>query len=241
MKTKIKLNRLLYPGLLLGAVLVLPACSDNDNGGGTMPAMETYLVTVDNLTHGQPMTPLAAVLHDEGYSPWTEGMAASPGLEMLAEGGDPTSFLMEADSDTSVAGTVASDLGPFGPGSSQSVMLTVTHQPSLYLSLASMLANTNDAFTGIGGADISGLAVGESREFMSIAYDAGTEDNTEAMGTIPGPVDGGEGFNAARENSDRVSIHRGIISLDDGLTTSVLSEAHRWLNPVSRIRVERVE
>ena len=63
----------------------------------------------------------------------------------------------------------------------------------------------------------------------------------EAPGTIPGPADGGEGFNAARDDdADRVSMHGGVVSAMDGLITSVLTEQHRFDNPVVGVSVTRV-
>ena len=76
--------------------------------------------------------------------------------------------------------------------------------------------------------------------FDSIAYDAGTEADTELAAEIPGPVGGGEGFNAARDDQgDRVSMHSGVISQDDGLVTSDLTGQHRFDNPVVRVLIER--
>jgi len=63
-----------------------------------------------------------------------------------------------------------------------------------------MLVNTNDSFTGLNAWDLSKLAVGDSWSTNVGVYDAGTEINSELLGTIPGPADGGDGtdFNAMR-------------------------------------------
>jgi hypothetical protein len=74
-----------------------------------------------------------------------------------------------------------------------------------------------------------------------MAYDAGTEANSEAKGTMPGPADGGEGFNASRDDVDFVHIHPGVISMYDGLADSVLGASHRFDNPVLAVTIMRTE
>lgn len=239
MKTENLFTRLPLAVMLLGLAFVLIGCSDNDDE--TDPVMVSYRITVDNLSNGQPLTPLAVVLHENGYLPWSEGEVVTVGMEMLAEGGDPSAFLAEAADHAEVRLTAASSNGPFGPGASESVTISVEENAALQMSLASMLANTNDAYTGVSGLVIGDLAAGETRIVLAPALDAGTEENSEAMGSIPGPADSGEGFNAVRESNSVVTVHPGVLSLDDGLSTSVLTEAHRWLNPVSRIQVERIQ
>ena len=61
------------------------------------------------------------------------------------------------------------------------------------------------------------------------------------MGTIPGPVDMGIGFDTARDDVDFVAMPPGIVSVDDGLNTSVLSKLHGFDNPIAKIQVIRTE
>jgi hypothetical protein len=83
--------------------------------------------------------------------------------------------------------------------------------------------------------------VGDSVTLRTIAYDAGTEANTEAAVHIPGPAGGGEGFNGARDDvADRVAMHSGVVTQDDGKPTSDLNGQHRFDNPVAAIRIERI-
>lgn len=243
----------------LSVAFMLSACSDNDEEDKTLDDFRTsasYEITVTNLTNGQPLTPVASVLHRPGYQAWSVGRAASEGLEQLAEGGSTTAFLAEADADLNVI-TSGSGAAPFGPGASQTVAMTVTtHDQAeldnaigqLHLTAATMLANTNDAFAGVIGWDVSGLAVGDSMSRLILAHDAGTEANSETIATIPGPAsdnngDGngdGEGFNGVRDDlGNFVTIHSGVVTADDGLATSVLNESHRWLGPVAKITIER--
>lgn len=228
--------------LLLITVLLAPlfACSDNDDPQ-PMNSNAIFEISVTNATNGQPLTPVAAVAHTAGYQPWALGSAASMGLEMLAEGGDVSQFITEADADTNVAATTSSTSGPFGPGATETVMLEVEPSSDLQISVAAMLANTNDAFTGLANVAVGSLLAGDSLTMMARVYDAGTEGNSESMASMPGPAAGGEGFNAARDDSDYVSIHAGVVTADDGLTTSALNESHRWIGPAAKITITRMQ
>ncbi len=59
---------------------------------------------------------------------------------------------------------------------------------NLRLSIATMLVDTNDAFTGLNAMDISNMEVGDSRAFMAPSWDSGTEANLETADTMPGPA-----------------------------------------------------
>ena len=93
----------------------------------------------------------------------------------------------------------------------------------------------------VGILDLSTFAVGDSWTATAGVYDAGTEVNSEAAGTMPGPADGGEGFNATRTDTGYVAMHPGVVSGDDGLTNSVLTVQHKFDNPAVRIMVTRIE
>jgi hypothetical protein len=104
-----------------------------------------------------------------------------------------------------------------------------------------MLANTNDAFTGIRNWNIGGLAVGDSNSIMARVYDAGTEANSETVDSMPGPAAMGEGFNVVRDDLDRLTVHSGVVTADDGLLTSALNESHRWLGQAAKVMVTRTQ
>jgi hypothetical protein len=104
-----------------------------------------------------------------------------------------------------------------------------------------MLVNTNDAFSGFNAMDIANLEVGESISLRTGSYDAGTEKNSESMASIPGPAAGGEGYNEARDDVDFVAMHPGVVSMDDGLMSSALTQAHRFDNPTLAITFTRTE
>ena len=223
--------------------LLLAGCGGDDNDvmletpTPTPPAAEEIMlkVTAVNLTNGQPLSPIGIALHKEGQF-WQIGEAASAELETLAEGGD-NSGLLGLD----VVMMSSSTDAPLAPGASQELMLTTESLEDYKLSVITMMVNTNDGFTGLNAMDVSNLAEGDSISMRTHAYDVGTEENTEAQGTIPGPADGGEGFNSAREAMDKVAMHPGVVGNDDGLSSSVLDSTHKFDNPLMMITITRMK
>jgi hypothetical protein len=203
-----------------------------------------YSVVITNLTAGQPLSPAGYVLHNAGYHAFSLGMPASVGLEKLAEGGDATDFIAEATAMSTVYSTGKASAMVL-PGQSQTLSLSYSIAPAalsgLQLSLLTMPVNTNDAFSGTMGASIGALAIGESMSINTLAYDAGTEANSETALSVPGPAAGGEGFNAARDDvTDQVTMHPGVVTLSDGKSDSALTQLHRWDNPLARMTITRV-
>jgi hypothetical protein len=79
---------------------------------------------------------------------------------------------------------------------------------------------------------------GDTQTVYTSAYDAGTEANSELAGTIPGPADGGEGYNPARDDwTPLVTHHGGVVGQQDTHPASVLTEAERFDGPVLRIEI----
>jgi Spondin_N len=209
----------------------LGGCGNGSHDNNDSQAIQkTFRVTVVNLTANQPFSPAAVVLHGKDYTPWVLGQAASTDIDALAEGGSPDAFITSAGTDPNVMDTV-SGTAPIGMGAMDMFELTAGRDTDIYLSLASMLVNTNDAFVGIHSVNLETLAVGDSRVLFANALDTGTEANSEALSSIPGPAANGEGFNAARDDQDIITVHPGVITADDGLLTSILDETHRWDNP----------
>lgn len=232
-------NKLLLASTI-AASLLLSACSDNDDKPEVVPPTppvvnQVYTVTVTNLTANQPMSPITLIAHDD-FSAWQIGAPASVALETIAESGNGSLFSSMDDVSSVTVGQ-----GILPPGTSESIELSIIPDDVDSLSILTMLVNTNDAFTGLNDFSLDALAVNQSMNFSAIAYDAGTEANSEAKGSLPGPADGGEGFNAARDDVNRVHAHPGVISQDDGLADSVLSASHRFDNPVLAIKIERTQ
>ncbi|MDQ7075085.1 MAG: spondin domain-containing protein [Gammaproteobacteria bacterium] len=224
---------------LASAVIALPACNSSNNTVTPAPTPQMYTVTVSNLTQNQPLSPVALIFHGSVYRAWMSAQAASVALEQLAEGGDNSALLADADANADTVLT-QSGAGVIPPGGFESV--TVTLDQATRMSLVTMLVNTNDAFTGLNTLSLAAMNVDDTLSRAVTAYDAGTELNDELMSNIPGPAAGGEGFNAARNDRvDKVLVHAGVISVDDGLTTSALNESHRFDNPVARITITRTQ
>ncbi|MPW27563.1 hypothetical protein F9L16_00885 [Agarivorans sp. B2Z047] len=214
----------------------LSACgSDDEKIVVVEPDTLEYEVTIYNDTSAQPLSPAVVGIHSATISLWSLGTSASVPLETMAEGGD-ASQLADMFTDDNVAVTGA---GAIGPGAYETLMISASERSDMQLSLATMMVNTNDAFTGLNGIDIGGLMVGDSMTYSLPAYDAGTEQNSEAVGTIPGPADGGEGFNAARDDvMNKVSRHPGLVTQADD-PASVLLPDHRLSGTVGRVVITR--
>ncbi|MEE9303829.1 MAG: spondin domain-containing protein [Thiotrichaceae bacterium] len=219
---------------LLLSTAFLSGCHSDDE-------TRSFDISVRNVTANQPLSPIGVVLHKTGYHAWIDGQAASVSLEHLAEGGDNSALITDANAiDTTLQAT--SGAQPVGPGGSTQFQLSINNETDIRLTLFSMLVNTNDAYTGINAAKLSDLTVGQSLSLSLPAWDSGTEANSEAQGTMPGPADGGEGFNANRDDFlDLVGIHRGVLSSDDGLASSILNQSHRFDNPVMQVRITRTQ
>lgn len=229
-----KSKLLLLPVLLS---MVLTACSDDDEGTVITlpePTEQIYQITVTNLTNAQPFSPLGVTLHNDAPL-WAIGESASVALEKLAEGGDHSELLV-----TDNVYTSASAESPTPPGNSTTITVTTTEEKATHLSLITMLVNTNDAFTGLTNIALSTLTVDVAKSWNVAAYDAGTESNSEAAGTMPGPADGGTGYSSVRDDVvDFVARHNGVVTQDDGLTQSVLTQAHRFDNPTMKVTITR--
>ena len=232
-------KKLCLPVLLIG----LYGCgSDNKM---MMPEMVTppppsamtysFAVSITNLTHAQPLSPIGIALHQTGQF-WQIGESASTALEQMAEAGDNSALLMQEIVIASI-----SDSAVLLPGNLVELIVQSQQLENIKLSLVSMMVNTNDGFSGLNAIDVSQLAVGDTLSFNSMAYDAGTETNSEMAGTIPGPADGGEGFNSARDGNSVVTLHPGIVGQEDGLTLSVLNNDHKFDNPLMAITITRMQ
>lgn len=181
-----------------------------------------YEVTVTNLTAGQVFTPVVAVVHKKDINLFTLGQPVSEELAELAESGATGPLVSLLESNPRKFGGVAVSDGPFFPGESVVVQLPASKNYSR-LSLASMLAITNDGFVSLNNV--------AARTYLSYSpvYDAGSEPNTEMMNTIPGT--GGVGYNADEDGEGFVHIHGGIHGIGDLDNYSQLD----WKNPAAKI------
>jgi len=174
--------------LALGAALLgaPPAGASERHGRGTAYAVT---VTVENAAPetGTLLTPFWVGLHDGGFDLYDRDAPASAELERLAEDGNtmPISGAFAASAqgrDTTIAGPG----GPLQPGESGSTTLVVDPSVSRYLSFASMVIPSNDAFIANGDPlahpifDEDGNFAAQTIEVPgSAVLDAGTEVNDE--------------------------------------------------------------
>ena len=209
------------------AAAIVPGAADADNGHPT----ETFRVTVENLTPAgsQPFSPVGAVVHERKTDVWSVGYPASAAVAAIAEDAGVPLFVDTYSQTPGVSSALASPGGPIPPG--QSVTFDVEGRRGARLSLASMLVNTNDAFTGL-----DSVRLGRRwQEFEVGAYDAGTEANNENAAFIPGPAGGNPGVRDPEGGVIRP--HDGILGVDGGIDPAV----YDWNDPVARITIERID
>lgn len=197
-------------------------------------------VEITNLMNAIYFTPLLVSAHDRHTHIFQPGMAATPHLQAMAEGGDLTGLVIDLES--TGANNVVNPAGDLlAPGVTTTAQLEVNRQ-NRYLSIVAMLLPTNDGFVGLDALPVP--ANGKSHTYYLNAYDAGTEANDEIIngGGAPGtpgiPADpGGNSATGASgvtstEYNTTVHVHRGIIGGDN---SDLDNTVHRWNNPVAKI------
>jgi len=222
--------------------VMLASCGDSNSNNTVQPPVQTpapvvtfqYEIQLTNLSQAQPISPIAAVIQATGTL-WSIGQPASVALERLAEGGNNSEILNAPNVIAKASAT-----GALAAGATTKITLETT-QLGNRLSIVGMPENTNDAFTGLTGYDLSTLPLGGAESFDVIVYDAGTEANSESAATVPGPAAGGQGFNSERDDVNQVRMHSGVVSQDDGLSSSALNESQRFDNPMLRVRINRTK
>ncbi len=218
------LSKILPLSALVAALALAGCSSDNEE-----MERRSFRIDLVNLTANQPMSPPVA-LADDGSAWWSDGSAASEALEHLAESGDASGLINGEDGAVQAGGLLL-------PGMTASLTVA-TDDAQPMLSLATMLVNTNDAFSGLTAEDLSDLQPGEQRVLWLPARDAGTEANSESAASIPGPAGGGEGYNADRDDvTGMVTLHPGVVGVEAGASDSALDASHRFDNPVLRVTI----
>lgn len=212
-------------GAILSGSLFITGSAMASNGGGA------YEVTVTNITQGEIFTPILVASHARGVKLFELGAPASTELAMLAEEGltaPLTKWLRHNGAhDVATAGDVLL------PGASVKLTVDVSggHR---YVSVASMLVPSNDAFFAVNG--VRGPRGHKASTLLSPAYDAGSEFNDEWCVNIPGPpfICAGEGFSKA-DGEGYVYIHPGIQGVGD-----LIAVSHDWRNPVAKIVIRSI-
>lgn len=214
----------------------------------------TYEVTIGNLTSGQPLTPPAVATHRGEVDVFAVGTPASPGVQQIAENGNPAVLLDSLAGTPGVSEALVTTTGPLvpegTPGSAtfdDSVTFTITAGPGArFLSYVSMLICTNDGFTGVNRLKLPG-AVGSSVSASTLGYDAGTEINTEDFADIVPPCQGLIGVTSGEPGTGTTNpalAEGGVIHHHEGIVggADLLPPIHGWDvgEPVATIEVTRV-
>lgn len=152
------------------------------------------LVTVRNLAPaaGTYLTPVWVAFHDGTFDLFNAGNSASAGLEQLAEDGNPSGLAtaFAGGGHGTTAGLIFSGgaIPPFAPGDLGAMTFSVNPFDPMnrYLSFASMVIPSNDAFIANGDPLMipvfdggGGFLGGTYTIFGSMVWDAGTEVNDE--------------------------------------------------------------
>ena len=206
-----------------------------------------YRVTVENFTGGQALTQPMVATHKRRLRLFKLGRTASAELQALAENGDAAPLLTLLSGDKRVSDLAIGDTGPLvpesDPGSTSfksSVNIVIgANEKFKFFSIASMLACTNDGFTGLTRVKLPTNGTGV---FFPDAFDAGTEVNTEDFADlvpvcqsllgVTSPDAGTEVTNPALAQGGRIARHPGVKGGDD-LDPAI----HGWSGSVSRVTV----
>src|SRR5436305_1358049 len=193
-------------------------------GAAAQTGTKTYEITVTNINTGkQGLSPLIIATHPASVHAWQMGKMASKGTELLAEEGMPDMLASELKgAATDVVVTHAHLL----PG--DSITVRITANDGDVVSAATMLIQTNDGFTGL---DDAALSEGSTD---TVAYDAGTEDNSEAKADVPGPPFGGKNHGPDSNPHQPISMHPGIAGKAD------VTPDFKWSGPVARFAIRTV-
>jgi hypothetical protein len=189
-------------------------------------------ITITNVTPGQVLTPPLVVLHSGSFRLFTPGQPASEELAMLAEEGLADQLVSTFHRNSDVYDFTVADR-ELMPGESIVLELKALDVPvgpnEVRLSVAGMLATTNDGFYAVNGAQVTaGKFLLEEGSWVALAYDAGSEFNNESCDFIPGEPCGSHFARDRAEAEGFVHVHSGIHGTGD------LDPAEwSWNNPVA--------
>lgn len=190
--------------------------------------MKTYRVTITNGTQHHVITPPLIVTHRAKYQLFQVGQPASEGLATLAETGNNLPLLSEVESARGVYDVVAATGGIlYG----QSASFEISASKNSRLSLAGMLATTNDGYTALNSIALPK----KTATHFAYVYDAGSESNNESCAYIPGPPCAGNSGNNSDDGEGYISLHNGVHGGGD------LNSKHLdWRGPVAIVTVSRI-
>lgn len=199
-----------------------------DSMGGM--SATTFRVRVENVSTAETLqtsegpkpcvlSPVAYAVHDEMFTLFAEGEAASDGLESLAEDGNPTRLVEEASMGAASAGAAdvtegGDEPGPAGPG--ESFAFDVEAHAGQRLSVASMFGQSNDLFYAFDPTGVPLFEDGDPRDVEATSslalWDAGTEVNEEpGVGPNQAPRQSGPDTGQSEDG-----VVRPVADVDDG-------------------------
>ena len=208
---------------------------------------QMFEITLTNLTmgehgkSGQTLSPALFVTHAAGIKLAEEGQRASEALVAQAEGGKTDGFVALAEAagaNYKIAMNMDMTRRYTMPGQTTTVTITADTMMNSSLSVSSMLVSTNDAFIAaidVPLFDADGMPVSKTIDLM--AYDAGSEDNTEMASDIPGPLGLDADMDPAGSNA-RVPTEGGTIMMHPGIQgVGDVTDAFAWEGPVARLAI----
>lgn len=243
-------KNLLMPAVVLSAfALFVAGCGDEPNSllgleepaalAPAVPADATaalsYEITIENLTpatgmgSSQVLSPPVLATHRPAVRMFQVGRTASSELAQIAEDAVNQPMLDRLGASEHVYSALQGG-GVIAPGQSATYLIEAAPGFPL-LSLATMLVNTNDGFTGL---DSFRLPRRGEETLLVGAYDAGSEQNTELVEHIPGPCCGNPFVRVP--TAARIRHHPGILGIGD-LDPAVWG----WQGPVAKVTVRRIE
>ena len=223
---------------------------------------ESYTVTIRNLSN-QPLGPVVATTHLSTTVMWRVGADATAGIQTVAEMGNPAPLFTEATTlfDAGAAtdlwntgrplarmGVEQAAFGPFAPGANlvDEASFEITGNAGDLFSCASMVIITNDGFWGV---DSVGLPESGEKTIYAFAYDAGTEENSEASSDLDdggsvlaaAPLPNDDTDPAVNDNGGTATNPRGTIQLHAGIQggADLDPATHGWEEPIAVITIRK--
>lgn len=193
----------------------------------------TYKVTIQNVTKGVIFTPTLAATHKRSISFYDVGSAASEPLAAIAEGGNVGPLKEILDNATNVVTETAVSDGLLFPGDTTELIIKGNRRADVF-SLSAMLLPTNDTFVGLRNVRLPRFG---KKVYRAVAYDAGSEENTEVCADIPGPQCGGDGAPSPAAEGDEGYIYPSPGISGEGELSAL---AYNWADPVAIVTIERV-
>ncbi len=213
--------------LVAGAAIAAPSMSN-----------QTFRITIKNLapmnagSTSQALSPALVVVHDKNVDLFTVGESASAAVIAMAENSNTAIGISALTGVRGVHSVTSEGSAAIAPGASSMFEVTVGGNQR-YLSLVSMLVNTNDAFTGLDGVHLTG----GTKTYPIFALDAGSEINDQLFANIPGPCCNNV-TDAGVAESRMISRHAGILANVGDLTPAMWG----WPvnEPVALVTIERL-